>query len=90
MSWEQCWEYDRIANERFWGLFDAEKAEGHSDGEGARRVLCGANAEKLNLSHKRDAGEIGDDEYIDAMSIAQRVAVQACRLWDRERAAGRA
>jgi hypothetical protein len=89
MTWEECvgqgWERDRIANDRFWELFEEEKTKGHSVGEAARRVCCITNAGKLELSRKRDAGEISEDSYIDGVAVLIRIGVEASRMWNWER-----
>jgi Fe-S-cluster containining protein len=86
---EQGWECERIANEKFWALFDEEKAKGHSDGEAARRVLCYADTERRRVSHAFHTDGMGFDEYSDGMKVLTRVAVQACSFWDKERREGR-
>jgi hypothetical protein len=90
MTWTECveqgWERDRVANDRFWELFEQEKANGHSVDEAARRVCCITNAEKLELEHRRDAGEISEDEYIDGTAILIRIGVEASRTWNWEQA----
>ena len=80
-----CEEQNRLATNAFWNLFERQKASGFNDEEAARRVCCIANARKMELTRKHEAGGISDDEYLDETALAIWVSVRAVSRWDYER-----
>jgi hypothetical protein len=69
-------------SQKFQTLFDREKAEGHSDGEAALRVIAETHAEKNRITKLLHAEEVTSEAFAEAWHVQHWIYRFAADVWN--------